>query len=89
MFTCGGVVINNNYDEKLLHVNDFGYLDKDTPFEINIPNITRKEALYLNQILNIEEKEEEIVKGKIVKTADIENYKKFYKYMPNYYDVRL
>jgi len=89
MFTCGGVVINKDYEEKQLHVNDFGYLNKETPFEISIPNITRKEALYLNQILNIEEKEREIIEGKIVKTTDIEKYKKFYKYMPNYYDVRL
>ena len=86
---CGGIIINKDYDEKQLYVNDSNYLNKEDPLEIDIPNLTRKEALYLNQILNIEEKEKEIVKGKIIKETDIEKYKKFYKYMPNYYDVRL
>ena len=89
MFTCGGIIINKDYDEKQLYVNDSNYLNKEDPLEIDIPNLTRKEALYLNQILNIEEKEKEIVEGKIIKATDIEKYKKFYKYMPNYYDVRL
>ena len=89
MFTCGGIIINKDYDEKQLYVNDSDYLNKEDPLEIDIPNLTRKEALYLNQILNIEEKEKEIVEGKIIKATDIEKYKKFYKYMPNYYDVRL
>ena len=89
MFTCGGVVINSDYDENMLYVNDFTYLNKEIPFEIDIPNITRKEALYLNQILNIGDKEKEIIEGKIVKQTDVDKYKKFYKYMPNYYDVRI
>ena len=89
MFTCGGIIINKDYDEKQLHVSDFGYLDKETSFEIDIPNITRKEALYLNQILNVEDKEKEVVEKRIIKAKDIDKYKKFYKYMPNYYDVRL
>ena len=89
MFTCGGIIINKDYDEKQLYVNDSNYLNKEDPLEIDIPNLTRKEALYLNQILNIEEKEKEIVEGKIIKETDIEKYKKFYKYMQNYYDVRL
>lgn len=89
MFTCGGVIINKDYDDNRLYVNDFDYLNEEMPFEIDIPNITRKEALYLNQVLNIEDKEKEIVDGKIIKANDIAKYKKFYKYMPNYYDVRL
>ena len=91
MFTCGGIIINKDYDEKKLYVNDSNnfILNKEEPLEIDIPNLTRKEASYLNQILNIEEKEKEIVEGKIIKATDIEKYKKIYKYMPNYYDVRL
>lgn len=89
MFTCGGIIINQDYDETQLYVNDFDYLNKETPFEIDIPNLTRQEALYLNQILNIKEKEEDIVGRNILKAKDIEKYKKFYKYMPNFYDVRL
>ena len=76
MFTCGGIILNNDFDDSQLYVSNFDYLNKENPFEIDIPNITRKEAIYLNQILNIE-------------AADIDKYKKFYKYMPNYYDVRL
>ena len=47
-------------------------------------NVILKDASF-----HIEEKEKEIVEGKIIKATDIEKYKKFYKYMPNYYDVRL
>ena len=89
MFTCGGIIINNNYDENQLYVDDFGYFNTEIPFEINVPNLTHKEAIYLNQILNIEGKEKDIVNRKIVKEKDIINYKIFYKYMPNFYDVRL
>lgn len=89
MFTCGGIILNNDFDDSQLYVSNFDYLNKENPFEIDIPNITRKEAIYLNQILNIEEAEQDIVKRRIIKAADIDKYKKFYKYMPNYYDVRL
>lgn len=89
MYTCGGIVLNNDYDEKQLFVNNFNYLCDETPYEIDIPNITRKEALFLNQILNIVEKEKEAEDSKIFKPSDISRYKKFYKYMPNFYDVRL
>lgn len=89
MFTCGGVIVNKDFDNKLLFENGFNDLNKDFPLEIDIPNITHKEALYLNQILNIEEKEQEIINGKIINEDDVTKYKKFYKYLPNFYDVRL
>lgn len=89
MFTCGGIIVNNDFDDKQLYVNGFNDLNKDSPFEIDIPNITHKEALYLNQILNIKDKEQEIIDEKIINEEDVAKYKIFYKYMPNFYDVRL
>ena len=89
MFTCGGIIVNKDFDESQLYINNYNYLNQATPFEIDIPNITHKEALYLNQILNIEEKEQDIIGRKIVKEKDVTKYKMFYKYMPNFYDVRL
>lgn len=87
MFTCGGIIINNDFDEKQLFINNFDYLNSETPLKIEVPNITHKEALYLNQILNIENEEKKFYK--VMKKKDIDKYKKFYKYMPNFYDVRL
>lgn len=89
MFTCGGIILNDNYNENQLFINNFDFLYNQIPYEIDIPNITYKEALYLNQILNIKEKEDEVADRNIIKKTDIEKYKKFYKYMPNFYDVRL
>lgn len=89
MVTCGGIIINKDYDENLICEEKFNCLNEDVPFEIDIPNLTHKEVLYLNQILGIEEKENELIERGIISAKDIEKFKKFYKYMPNFYDVRL
>ena len=49
-----------------------------------------KEAIKLNQVLNDNEKEEnEIIALNILDREGIDKYKALYKYMPNYFDVRL
>ena len=53
MFTCGGIILDDNFSEDLLHIKEFDYLNQETPFEINIPNVTHREALFLNQIMFI------------------------------------
>ena len=62
---------------------------EEIPFEIDVPNITHKEALHLNKIINIEKEETDFIEQKIISPTDLEKYKRFYKYMPNFYDVRL
>lgn len=89
MFTFGGIILDNLFNEEKLYMNKLDHLNGENPFEIDLPNITHKEALYLSQILDIDVKEKDIVKNKIIKEKDIMKFKKFYKYMPNFYDVRL
>lgn len=85
MYTFGGVILENDYDEQSL----CRFPDAEDPLDIVIPNFTRKEALYIDQILNDNEKEQEVVAEGIATENDMYNYKKFYKFMPNFYDVRL
>ena len=37
----------------------------------------------------IEKEETDFIDKKIISLTDLEKYKRFYKYMPNFYDVRL
>lgn len=88
MFTFGGIILENGYNEDNLYLNGFDFLNNENAFEIDIPNITHKEALYLNQIIDIEQAEKEFIDNKIINEKDLMKYKQFYKYMPNFYDVR-
>ena len=89
MYTFGGIVLKDSDKEMNLNLSEFDFISTDTPYEINIPNLTHVETNYLNKILNIEEKEQQLVKKDILSADDIEKYKKFYKYLPNFYDVRI
>ena len=88
MFTYGGIILENGYNEDNLYLNGFDFLNNENAFEIDIPNITHKEALYLNQIIDIAQAEKEFIDKKIINEKDLVKYKRFYKYMPNFYDVR-
>ena len=72
-----------------LNLGDLDYISTESPNEIDIPNLTFRETNYLNQILNIPDKEQELIDKAIVSQEDIKKYKRIYKYMPNFYDVRL
>ena len=89
MYTYGGIILNEDFDEDNLYLNGFDFLNNEIPFEIDVPNITHKEALHLNKIINIEKEETDFIEQKIISPTDLEKYKRFYKYMPNFYDVRL
>lgn len=89
MFTCGGVVLSNDCDKEGLNIDDFDFISTIQPYEINIPNLTYREASYLNQILDITEREKELVDKKILTSTEIEKYKRIYRFLPHFYDVRL
>lgn len=89
MFTCGGIILDKEDAEMNLNLGDLDYISTESPYEIDIPNLTFRETNYLNQILNIPDKEQELIDKAIVSQEDIEKYKRIYKYMPNFYDVRL
>ena len=89
MFTYGGIILNTDHNKENLNIDDFEFISTTQPYEINIPNLTYREASYLNQILDITEKEKELVDKKILTPAEIEKYKHIYRFLPHFYDVRL
>ena len=89
MFTYGGIVLDKNEQDLNLNLDDLTYISTEYPYEIDIPNLTYKEINYLNQILGIYEKEQELINNGIVSKEEIDKYKMIYKYIPNFYDVRL
>ena len=89
MYTYGGIVLNDEFDVNLLQLNTFDFIDLKDPYKIEIPNLTHREIMALNQALNISERERDFIERKIIDEKDVRLYKKCYKYIPNYYDVRL
>ena len=89
MYTFGGIVLNDSFDEKSLKLSDLDFIGTSEPYEIDIPNLTYREATALNQILYFDEKENYFINNSIIDKDEIVRYKKYYKYLPNFYDVRL
>lgn len=87
MFTLGGVIERQDFQIEELGVSEFDFLKiNEEPYRIKIPNLTNKEADWVNKHFDIEE---ELISSKIIKKEDLDKYKKTYKYLPNYYDVRM
>lgn len=89
MYTFGGIVLNDSFDENSLNIRDLDFIDTAEPYEIDIPNLTYRETTALNQILNFDEKENYFINNSIIEKDEIDRYKRYYKYLPNFYDVRL
>jgi len=87
MYTFGGIIEKADFKIEDLGVSEFDFLKtNEEPYRIKIPNLTNKETDWINKYF---EEEEELISSKIVKKEDLEKYKKTYKFLPNYYDVRL
>lgn len=89
MYTFGGIILKSDYDETSLNIDDLDFIRSEEPFEIKVPNLTYRERLYINQIIGDTQKEEEAIRDSIITKEDLDDYKKSYKYIPNFYDVRL
>ncbi len=89
MYTFGGIILKEEEKEINLNLNEFDFVSTNDPYEINIPNLTYVETAHLNKILNIEEQEKQLIDQHILSENDINKYKQFYKYLPNFYDVRI
>ena len=89
MYTYGGVILDGEYDEKEIIDSIPSLLKPEVLLNIDVPNLTYMEALYLNQILNDRRKEDEVIENGLISTNDLQKYKMFYKYMPNFHDVRV
>lgn len=89
MFTYGGIVLSPECEKDDLNIDGFDFISTIQPYEINIPNLTYREASYLNQILDIEEREKELIDKRILTATEVEKYKRIYRFLPHFYDVRL
>ena len=89
MYTFGGIILDQDYNEQQLEINDFPFIYKggDDAYKIDVPNITLKESLLLNSCIGDENYEEKI--KDIITVADYNKYIKIYKYLPRFFDVRL
>ena len=90
MITYGGIVLSNEMSITDLQLNDFPFINTDGVLEICIPNFTLREMSCINHSITDEDAiNHELINKSIIKQKEYENYKKFYKYIPNYFDVRL
>lgn len=90
MFTYGGVIVEKGTEISNLNLNDFPFLRTDESiYKIEIPNITFKEEIYINQHVGNEEKIEELRNKNIIEINDIDKYITVYKFLPNFFDVRV
>lgn len=88
MYTYGGLLTNSDMDVNSLGLEAFNFVSiDDKKFEIEIPNLTRKEFQLIDSYLFL--KEDELINKNIVTKEDIELYKKSYKYVPYFYDIRI
>ena len=89
MMTYGGVVLPKDFDDSELNLDGLGFIG-EAKYDIDVPLLTMKESIRLNQVLYDAEKEQsDIISLSILDRDGIEKYKELYKYMPNYFDVRL
>ncbi|WP_298486995.1 O-methyltransferase [uncultured Maribacter sp.] len=88
MYTFGGIIASKDFDISSLSLNDFDFLsDDESSYKIEIPNLTRKEVELVNS--KVHKKEEDLIEMNIISESDLRKYKKSYKYIPHFYDVRV
>lgn len=88
MYTFGGVISKEKALFEELNLHEFDFLrENEDIYKIEIPNLTRKEVELINSKIFLKEKE--LLAMNIVNPTDLEKFKKTYKYIPHFYDVRL
>ncbi len=92
MFTYGGIVCDKNINIDSISLDNFDFITNGNPsfvYKIDVPILTHRETLALNQALFDTTKENEIIQAKIVTESELNKYKKIYKYCPSFHDVRI
>lgn len=89
MMTFGGIVLPEQFDDADLNFDGLNFIGEEK-FDIDVPILTMRETIRLNQVLHDNAREEsDIISLNILDREGIDKYKELYKYMPNYFDVRL
>ena len=70
-------------------IQDFDFIATNIPYNIQVPILTDREVSHLNHILDNESAEKELVSSGILDQAVIHLYKKYYKFLPSFHDVRI
>lgn len=89
MYTYGGILLEDGENIERLHLEDFDFINTATPYKIDVPQLTTNEEICLNKALFDDVKEKVLVKSGVVTEKEIEKYKKVYKYMASFHDVRM
>ncbi len=90
MFTFGGVITESEKTFENLNLNDFDFIkNDDSIYKIDIPNLTSKEIDLINKNISDDDMLKDIIDKRIATEREIEKHKNIYKYLPNFYDVRL
>jgi hypothetical protein len=88
MFTFGGIITNIDTKIEDLNLNDFLFVrQNEQTYKIEIPNLTFREEIHINQ--HIPNKIEELKSENIIDNRDIDKYISIYKFLPNFFDVRI
>ncbi len=88
MYTYGGIITTADFDLKDIFLEDFEFLsNNEETYNLDIPNFTRKEIDLVDT--NLIEKEAHLLSLGIVLESELNKYKKTYKYIPNFFDVRV
>lgn len=90
MFTFGGVITESDKTFEELNQSDFDFIkNDDSVYKIDIPNLTSKEIDLINKNISNDDGLKDIIDKRIATEIEISKHKDIYKYLPNFYDVRL
>lgn len=88
MYTYGGVITKSDFDLNEIFLEDFEFItNNEETYNLDIPNFTRKEIDLVDT--NLIENEGHLLSLGIVLESELNKYKKTYKYIPNFFDVRV
>jgi Putative O-methyltransferase len=87
MYTFGGVITGDGFDFQELDLSKFSFVsNKEIAYELKIPNLTIKEIELINKNFN---DDDALLLKNIIGAKDLSEYKKTYRYLPKFFDVRL
>jgi hypothetical protein len=87
MYTFGGVIVDDGFDIENLDIFNFDFITKnEKAYDLKIPNLTIKEIELINNNFN---DENSLLYKNIISPNDLKIYKKTYRYLPRFFDVRL
>jgi len=88
MFTFGGVITSTETQIENLNVTNFSFIrTNEQTYKIQIPNLTFKEEIHIDK--HIPDKIDNLKSTNIISCKDIDKYIEVYKFLPNFFDVRI